>query len=269
MTGNLDFYIATQDDFEDVYKLIDITGWGETRDDIRRTITNPNNTYVSVIDNETNEMIGITLAASFGQIGVIGHVIVKPEYRGMGIGQELMNEAMKLLQFKGCKTMKLDAVVEAKTLYERVGFIFELNSLRYKINIENQSELDNLLDKTNKYKQKFPVFNCKEDDLAQILEADLELFGGNRKDFLFPLFEDYPDFSFISRDNDDFLAGYLFGAFQNKILKLRAGIADSFETTMDLIRAAIKTVKAKGEVQTIALGILENSKYGLKALKEL
>jgi len=269
MVENLDFYIATREDFEDVYKLIDLTGWGESRDDIKRALVNPSNKYITIINNETAEMIGITLAASFGQIGVIGHVIVKPNYRDMGIGQELMNEAMKILQFQGCKTIKLDAVEEAKTLYERVGFIFELNSLRYKINIDGPTYLDDLIAKTKKYEQKFPVFNCKEDDLAQIFEADKELFGGNRQDFLFSLFEDFPDFSFITRDKDDFLAGYLFGTFQNGVLKLRAGIADSFETTMDLIRAALITAKTKGENQTIALGILENSKWGIKALKEL
>ncbi|NPE06937.1 MAG: GNAT family N-acetyltransferase [Asgard group archaeon] len=269
MTGNLDFYIATQEDFEDVYRLIDLTGWGETRADIKRTMLNPNTTYIAVIDNETAEMIGITLAASFGQIGVIGHVIVNPNFRGMGIGQELMNEAMRVLEFQGCKTIKLDAVAKAKTLYERVGFVFELNSLRYKIKIENPSNLDDLISKTKEYEQKFPVVNCKEDDLVQIIEADKELFGGNRENLLFPLFEDFPEFSFITRDRDNFLAGYLFGTLQNGALKLRAGVAHSFEATMDLIRAALEAAKTKEKVQIIALGILENSKWGIKALKEL
>lgn len=269
MAEHLDFYITTRDDFEDIYNIIDLTGWGEARDDIKRIMLNPNNTYIAVINNETAEMIGITLAASFGPIGVIGHVIVRPNYRGMGIGEELMNEAMRILEFQGCKTIKLDAVEKAKTLYERVGFIFELNSLRFKINIENSSILEDLITKTKKYDQRFPVINCKEDDLVKIIDADKEFFGGNREKLLFTLFEDFPEFSFITRDKDDSLAGYLFGTFQNGVLKLRAGIADSFETTMDLIRAALKTAKTKEEIQTIALGILENSKWGIKALKEL
>ena len=269
MSEHLDFYITTRDDFEDIYNIIDFTGWGEARNDIKRTMQNPNNTYIAVIDNETAALIGITFAASFGSIGVIGHVIVKPNYRGMGIGEELMNEAMRILEFQGCKTIKLDAVEKAKTLYERVGFIFELNSLRYKINIEKPSNLDELITKTKKYDQKFPVLNCKEEDLVQIIDADKEFFGGNRESFLFPLFEDFPELSFITRDKDDFLAGYLFGTFQNGVLKLRAGIANSFDTTMDLLRAALKTAKSKGEVQTIALGILENSKWGIKVLEEL
>jgi ribosomal protein S18 acetylase RimI-like enzyme len=269
MTGYLDFYIATQEDFEDIFKLLDMVAWGETREDITRIMRNSNHKYISVIDKETAEMVGITLAASFGQIGIIGHVIVKPEYRGMGIGQELMKEAMKILQFQGCTTIKLDAVKLAKTLYKRVGFVFEMNSLRYKINIEKPSDLDNLIAKTKKYDQKFPVSNCKEDDLAVILEADKVFFGGNREDFLSPLFEEHPDFTFITRDKDNSLTGYLFGTFQNKVLKLRAGIADSFESTMDLIRAALVTAKTKGDIQTIGLGILENSKSGIKILKEL
>ena len=269
MTGNLDFYRTTLDDFEDIFRLIDLTGWGETRDDITRVIRNPNNTYISVIDTETSEMIGITLAAAFEQIGTIGHVIVDPEYRGMGIGEELMCEAIKILEFKGCSTIKLDAVLQARTLYERVGFIFELNSLRYKYTFKKPSDLTNLITKTKKHPQKFPVLNCKESDLVQILEADKEFFGGDREDFLFPLFEDHPDFSFITRDKEDFIEGYLFGTFDDKVLKLRAGIADSFDTTMDLIRAALITAETKGVIHTIGLGILENSKWGLKAIEEL
>ena len=38
MTGNLNFYDGTIDDLEEIFEIIDLTGWGERLEDIRSVI---------------------------------------------------------------------------------------------------------------------------------------------------------------------------------------------------------------------------------------
>lgn len=269
MIENLDFYKANLDDLISIFKIIEITGWGETIQDIERVLRNPNNKYITVVDRVTGEMVGITLAVSNGTIGFIGHVVVLPEFRGMGIGEELMIEAINHLQFCGCKTIKLDAVDKAKTLYERVGFSFELNSLRYQYEITKTNTLEKLILNLNIYDQEFPVFNAKEDELADIFNADKEYFGADREALLQAFFNEYPELTFIIKNTNDFLAGYSFGSYQNGILKIRASISDSINTTVNLITAAISVLKDDKKLKSIKIGILENSKFGIQTLEEL
>ncbi|NHK30517.1 MAG: GNAT family N-acetyltransferase [Asgard group archaeon] len=269
MIENLDFYIANLDDLVSIFKIIDITGWGETIQDIENVLKNPNNTYVTVVDRISGEMVGITLAVSYGTIGFIGHVIVLPKYRGMGIGKELMIEAINHLQFSGCKTIKLDAVDKALSLYERVGFIFELNSLRYQYEITETNTLEKLILQLKLYDHEFAVFNTKEDDLVDIFNADKKFFGADREVLLQTFFDEYPELAFIIKDANDLLVGYSFGSYQNGILKIRSSISDSVNTTANLILAAISSLKADKNLKSIKIGILENNKYGLQTLEEL
>ena len=264
---SLEISAGTMDDLSGIFRVLDTTGWGETEDDVRRVIRNPNNKYF-VIYTPESEIIGIILAVKYKTIGFIGHVVVLPEYRGMGLGEQLMIEANQYLERSGCKTIKLDAVDKARSLYERTGYIFELNSLRFKLDLSSEEKIETYNEKRRTIKQLFPVHNIKEDDLSQVFETDKEIFGSDRNQLLLLLFEEFPEFSFITRDTEDFLAGYSFGLFKNNTLIIRAGISDSLETTVNLIDAAIKTALERG-VETTSIGIVENSKWGIEALKKL
>ncbi|HUT82056.1 MAG TPA: GNAT family N-acetyltransferase [Candidatus Bathyarchaeia archaeon] len=269
MPEDLDFYLANQDDLEGIFKIIDMTGWGETYEDISRVINNPSNRYITVFNPKTFEFTGITLMVLNGRIGFIGHVIVIPEYRKMGIGEELMKEAINYMKFHGCTTIKLDAVEKAISLYERVGFKFEINSLRYLKELNDPKDIDDLLKICSSVKQENPVQNATGDDLAQIFEVDNKIFEGNREDFLFALFDDFPNLAFISRDSTDELVGYLFGTFRNGMVKLRAGICDSFSTAIHLINAALTACKNLKGLKSIKIGITENSTYGIQVMEKL
>ncbi|MHA1126246.1 MAG: GNAT family N-acetyltransferase [Candidatus Heimdallarchaeota archaeon] len=269
MLGNIEFFSGTIEDLEEIFALIDLPGWGERVEDIRSVIRNPDNHYITAVDAETNQMIGIILAVKNGEFGYIAHVIVEPEYRKMGIGQELMNEGMAYLKHHGCQTVKLDAVPNAITLYERVGFKPELKSIRLLLDISSDALFESYQKNREKLGKKLQVFNTKEHDLSQIFESDLEIFGANRRNLLVTLFELYPEYAFISRDKDDNLTGYLFGLYKNGCLTLKAGVCESKETCASLIDAAIITVKENEKVQSIYLGTVENSKFGLEVLETL
>jgi len=259
MAKRLDFTRATTDDLSDVFAIIDLTGWGETLTDIRLALMNPHNTYITVYDPESGEFIGIVLAVNLGSVGFIGHVVVRPSYRNMGIGQELMNEAIQLLTSEGCKTIKLDAVPKAKTLYERVGFRVEATSYRYRLDLSSPSDLPAILATLPQKKAEVVVSPTRADELAKIIEIDREIFGANREPFLFSLFDEWPKYAFLARNAEHLIVGYLFGSYQHGLLQLRAGISDSQETTMALLRAALQQASAEPDLKAVKIGFLENS----------
>ncbi len=268
MSERLDFVYGERDDYKDIFRIAETTDWGETSNDIQRYLRNPHHKYILLVNPE-GVVNAITLTVAYDEIGFIGHVIVEPEMQGMGIGQEIMIEATNYLLHCGCKTIKLDAVQKAQTLYERIGYLFELNSLRFYLDVSTEERIAQFKEKRRKFTKKFPLNNVKEDDLAEILNADEEMFGCNRDGLLKILFEDFSEYAFISKDTDDFLAGYSFGVVENKILRIRAGLSDSLETTISLIDAAIITALEAEDIEGVSIGMIENTKWGIKAMDAL
>lgn len=268
MSERLDFVYGERDDYKDIFRIAETPGWGETLNDIQRYLRNPHHKYILLVNPE-GVVIAVTLTVAYGEVGFIGHVIVVPEMQGMGIGQEIMIEATNYLLHNGCKTIKLDAVQKAQKLYERVGYVFELNSLRFYLDVSTEKKITQFKEKRKEYTKKFPVHNVKEDDLSEILTADEEMFGCNREGLLKILFEDFSEYAFITKDTNDFLAGYSFGVVENKILRIRAGLSDSLETTINLIDAAIITALEAHEIEGVSIGMVENTKWGVKAMDSL
>ncbi len=62
----------------------------------------------------------------------MGPVIVKEEFRGDGIGEKLMVHGMDYLKSRDVKSIELDAVFLAMSLYRRLGFKDRFISYRFK-----------------------------------------------------------------------------------------------------------------------------------------
>jgi ribosomal protein S18 acetylase RimI-like enzyme len=65
---------------------------------------------------------GFVTAIRYGTSGWIGNLIVRPDYRGRGIGSLLMGKALSALDEAGTATVWLTASRSGKPLYEKLGF---------------------------------------------------------------------------------------------------------------------------------------------------
>ena len=68
----------------------------------------------------------ITASSIKGEDFYIGNLVVAPEYRGQGVGTEIIKSSFQIAREKKCKRVLLDVIFEnykAKKLYERIGFI--------------------------------------------------------------------------------------------------------------------------------------------------
>jgi GNAT superfamily N-acetyltransferase len=73
------------------------------------------------------EVVGTAVATSYGRSGWIGHVFVRPDQRGRGLGTTLTAAALAQLQAAGCETILLASTEAGRHIYERLGFRVESN----------------------------------------------------------------------------------------------------------------------------------------------
>lgn len=66
-----------------------------------------------------------SVATRYGRTGWIGHVFVRPELRGHGLGTRMTSVAVSHLQRAGCESILLASTELGRLIYERLGFKIE------------------------------------------------------------------------------------------------------------------------------------------------
>lgn len=85
----------------------------------RETVALPIKFFVSY---EKGKPVATSSVFIEGPLAAIFDVIVLPERRGQGLGQEMTQKAMQYAKEAGCETAMLTATNEARYLYEKLGF---------------------------------------------------------------------------------------------------------------------------------------------------
>lgn len=121
--------IMNIDDYEKVYDLwIHTEGMGlneadDSKEGIQKyLIRNPTTCFVA---EENGEMIGVIMSGHDGRRGYIYHTTVKEEYRGHGIGKNLVESAMTALEQEGIHKAALVAFeknISGNAFWENIGF---------------------------------------------------------------------------------------------------------------------------------------------------
>lgn len=79
--------------------------------------TDPSGFFVGILDSKP--VASISAIAYNASFGFLGFYIVRPQFRGQGLGQEIWNAGMKHLEDRN---IGLDSVLEQQKQYERLGF---------------------------------------------------------------------------------------------------------------------------------------------------
>jgi predicted N-acetyltransferase YhbS len=106
-----------------------VTGWFEARMQDYLTY-DPKGSFAV---EENGRMIGMVTTACYRQTGWIGWLYVTPSEWGHGLGAAIMKRAIDHIQSRGMKTVLLEAVVEAVSLYKRLGFVPQFNTQHYQL----------------------------------------------------------------------------------------------------------------------------------------
>jgi len=190
--SSVDIREMTAGDLDFCLDMFGITGWGNTADDVRRIISyEPGGCFAASMGGED---VGIVGSIRYGEVGYLGNLIVLPEYRGRGIGAALMNEAMEHLLDSGVKSIRLDSVLKAIPLYERLGFRRESLSLRFTGHASKKGSKG--------------CERMRESDLPAVLSFDQGFFGAPRSRVLRRVYADFPGLCFVAREGSR-LVGFI------------------------------------------------------------
>jgi len=194
LDNKISFRNFTETDIGLGMELKNISGWNQTESDWKRyLLLEPDGCFVALYDGKE---VGTATAINYEKrFGWIGMVLVHPQYRRKGIGTALLQKAIQYLKGIGVETIKLDATAEGRKVYIPLGFREEYDlDRRQGIGIAFSCD-------------EFPLIH--EKDLNDIIKFDAHTFGADRGNVLRSLIKENPNKSFIARNRDGKIEGYI------------------------------------------------------------
>jgi predicted N-acetyltransferase YhbS len=187
--------LLLENDIDFAYEMVSTEQWNDRKEDIKRMLAfEPKGCFIAEVDDKP---VGHVFSVNYGKLGWIGLLIVRTECREMGIGTLLMQKAIDYLLNHGVKTAKLEAVPEVASLYRKLGFVDEYNSLRL-VGI-NRRTLQ------QQAKSALPM---EENEVREIARFDRKYFGADRTKVISALFQEQPKHCFVSRSDRE-IEGYV------------------------------------------------------------
>jgi len=186
-----------ESELEFAKSLTDDEEWGNSMEDWQRLLR----ISIPLVAHEGDELLGVTTAFDYGNLGMIGNVVVSSKSRGKGVGKVLLKEAMKRLET--CKSVRVHSKMDVTSFYKDLGFMAEGMSTVFR------------LDANMKSFQPFEVESDKNNIVPaegywdEIVAMDLRQFGADRSIFLKELNDYLPQCSFVALGEDGSVKGFI------------------------------------------------------------
>lgn len=167
----------TIDDLGLGMKLSGQAGWNQTEADWRRFIElEPEGCFVGELNGRS---VGTTTTCVFRKTAWIAMVLVDVSARHNGVGTALLKYAIGYLEARRVATIRLDATLLGRPIYERLGFTADYSLARFE-GIAVASEEHSV------------VVKAAPEMFAQIVEFDTRVTGRERVKMLGRLFKEFP-----------------------------------------------------------------------------
>ena len=227
-------------------RLKEIAGWNQTRGDWERFLSlSPRGCFVAETDGE---VVGTAATISYeGRFAWIGMVLVDPARRGLGIGTDLLKQAIQYLDGVCIPSIKLDATPQGKPLYQKLGFVCEYEIERWQW-------------------QRAPAPRATVEAYAvteEVLNQDQDIFGADRSTLLRSIAHEHPELVLQIRSQEK-LAGYSFGRSGALADHLGPWVARDESSARDLLSKFLLRSRA----EKVFVDAVRSSPWAIKVLRE-
>jgi GNAT superfamily N-acetyltransferase len=221
----------TQADIPLGMALKEQAGWNQTARDWEIILeASRGGNYVAVIGNKpVGTITTISYQARFSWLGML---LVHSDYRGQGIGTQLLKAAIAYAEQQGA--IYLDATPAGKPLYQRLGF-------------KEVSELIRML-RTGRESPSITVRALPQLGTISpeyIYDYDTPIFGADRRDILSCLYQNTPQYGFICNavaqsQTYSPIIGYCLGRSGSQYEYIGPVVADSIQSAQKIVLTVLQ-----------------------------
>ncbi|MFX3673456.1 MAG: GNAT family N-acetyltransferase [Paenisporosarcina sp.] len=222
-------------DKQDIPGLIELStsvGWDYNREEITTIMSS------GIIYGHKNKEGKIVSSAAIvayeSKVASVGMVIVRGEYRGLGLGKRATEKCLE--SAKENTTVMLIATEAGKPMYEKMGFILIDTVHKYLCDSYIPILIDNFRNSS--------IENLQNEEIPQIITLDKNAFGDNRKTLLINRIKQAKK-ALVVRNADGNLVGFGLSISGTENLLLGPIIAPDAETAYLLINNLAKNHKGK------------------------
>ncbi len=166
---------------------------------VRAALTAP-----SAASDDPTRVLAAASASAYGELGFIGNVIVQPAYRSQGLGKQLMGAALDWLVAAGVCQVELDATVQGRPLYTRLGFVATVVSWHLMAPLRNL-RADGLVTDPDQVR----IEPLDAATIERVAQLDRDAFGGDRRGLLALMLGLSESYGWMATDESSSPRGYL------------------------------------------------------------
>jgi ribosomal protein S18 acetylase RimI-like enzyme len=204
-----------------------------------------------VIAEQEGRRVGIGVATAYQNVGFLGQIVVAPESRGQGIGNQIVDVLLSYLRHVGVRSVYLDATKAGAPLYERHGFRKDQPSLRYFGTVRGALDAH--------------VRPMRVQDLDAVCRLDRQWWGADRTFFLTRRWHLYPDLCHVLVQ-DGVIQGYVQARRRGDKLWIGPWCATSL---VERPEALLEALTEPDVIVHIHAGVLASSARAIRALNHL
>ena len=228
-----------ESDIDFAKSLTDGENWGNSIEDWKRLMK----ISIPLIAVDGEQSLGVTTAFDYGNLGMIGNVVVLSESRGKGVGKILLKEAMKRLE--SCKSVRVQSRMEVSSFYKDLGFLPEGMSTQFRLDADMKS---------------FQPFDVDSDDNIvpaegywdEIFAIDQRQFGADRSQFLKEISDYLPQCSFVALGDDGSVKGFIMAKGEDSWYEIGPWIVEpGCKNWQGMLQATIQAIPDKSTVEIL------------------
>ena len=191
----------------------------------------------TVAEAPDGSLAGMVGAVPLGAVGVLCHLAVHHDFRGLGLGADLISWAVAYLRSRGARLIRLYSTRRAEGLYVSLGFALVASRTVYRLEETPRGNL----------RREWTVGHRVETmllrDLPEVYGADRWSYGADRSALIFAALRLHPGGGLVARDASGRVKGFLVQSSSPGAIRIGPFLA----ATPNVARQLLSRVLCDGE----------------------